>query len=112
VIAIKRPPRRRLDFGVRYAVAFGGGVVSFLSPCVQPLVPVYLSLVTGLDVAAVTDTGRGQALRVGRDTAGFVAGFTAVFVALGLTATLTPTAAENPHRRLPRQRTGRDPSTR
>jgi cytochrome c-type biogenesis protein len=74
---------------VRYAVAFGGGVVSFLSPCVLPLVPVYLSLVTGLDVADVTGTARGQVLRVGRDTAAFVAGFSAVFIALGLTATAT-----------------------
>ena len=74
---------------MRYAVAFSGGVVSFLSPCVLPLVPVYLSLVTGLDVAEVTGTMRGQMWRVGRDTAGFVAGFTAVFIALGLTATAT-----------------------
>jgi cytochrome c-type biogenesis protein len=74
---------------VRYVVAFGGGVVSFLSPCVLPLVPVYLSLVTGLDVAEVTSTVRGQVLRVSRDTAAFVAGFTAVFIALGLTATAT-----------------------
>jgi len=75
--------------GVGYAAAFGGGVVSFLSPCVLPLVPVYLSLVTGLDVAEVTGTVRGQLLRVGRDTAGFIAGFAAVFIALGLTATVT-----------------------
>jgi len=74
---------------VGYAAAFGGGVVSFLSPCVLPLVPVYLSLITGLDVAVVTATARGRALRVGRDTAGFIAGFTAVFIALGLTATAT-----------------------
>jgi cytochrome c-type biogenesis protein len=76
-------------FVVRYAVAFGGGVVSFLSPCVLPLVPVYLSLITGLDVAEVTGPARPQALRVGRDTGAFIAGFTAVFVALGLTATAT-----------------------
>jgi cytochrome c biogenesis protein CcdA len=41
---------------MRYVVAFGGGVVSFLSPCVLPLVPVHLSPVTGLDVTAVTGT--------------------------------------------------------
>jgi cytochrome c-type biogenesis protein len=88
VIAINRATETS-RFSVRYAVAFGGGVVSFLSPCVLPLVPVYLSLVTGLDVAEVTGTVRGQLLRVGRDTTGFVAGFTAVFIALGLTATAT-----------------------
>jgi cytochrome c-type biogenesis protein len=74
---------------VGYAAAFAGGVVSFLSPCVLPLVPVYLSLVTGLDVAEVTGGVRGQLLRVGRDTVGFIAGFSAVFIALGLTATAT-----------------------
>jgi cytochrome c-type biogenesis protein len=78
-----------MSSGVGYAAAFGGGVVSFLSPCVLPLVPVYLSLVTGLDVAEVTGTVRGQLLRVGRDTAAFIAGFSAVFIALGLTASAT-----------------------
>ena len=34
-----------------YFAAFGGGVVSFLSPCVLPLLPGYLSMVTGLDLA-------------------------------------------------------------
>ena len=36
--------------GISYAIAFGGGVVSFLSPCVLPLVPVYLSITTGIGV--------------------------------------------------------------
>jgi len=72
---------------VGYAAAFAGGVVSFLSPCVLPLVPVYLSLITGLDVTEVTGTPRGRLLRVGRDTGLFIAGFSAVFIALGLTAT-------------------------
>jgi len=36
-----------------YVIASGGGLVSFLSPCVLPLVPVYLSMVTGLEVAQV-----------------------------------------------------------
>jgi hypothetical protein len=42
---------QRLKFDMRYVVAFGGGSVSFLPPCVLPLTPAYLSLVTGLDVA-------------------------------------------------------------
>ncbi|HEY9475795.1 MAG TPA: cytochrome c biogenesis protein CcdA, partial [Mycobacteriales bacterium] len=44
--------------GVGYAVAFGGGVVSFLSPCVLPLVPVYLSVTTGIGVAELAGGGR------------------------------------------------------
>jgi cytochrome c-type biogenesis protein len=72
---------------VGYAVAFGGGVVSFLSPCVLPLVPGYLSVVTGLEVSEVTEAPRHHLTRITRDTALFVAGFTAVFVVLGLSAT-------------------------
>jgi cytochrome c-type biogenesis protein len=67
--------------GTGYAVAFGGGVLSFLSPCVLPLVPGYLSLTTGV--------GRGGAVRAGTL---FVAGFSAVFVLLGLSATALGTA--------------------
>ena len=36
-----------------YLAALGGGVVSFLSPCVLPLLPAYLSIVTGLDIAVL-----------------------------------------------------------
>ena len=38
-----------------YLAAFGGGIVSFLSPCVLPLVPGYLSMVTGLDLAELEE---------------------------------------------------------
>jgi cytochrome c-type biogenesis protein len=69
-----------------YLAAFGGGVVSFLSPCVLPLVPGYLSMVTGLDLAELQDGSRTQARQVVVTTATFVAGFGAVFVALGLSA--------------------------
>jgi cytochrome c-type biogenesis protein len=70
-----------------YLTAFGGGVVSFLSPCVLPMVPAYLSMVTGLDVATIQEGRRENAVAVLRTTALFVVGFGAVFVALGLSAT-------------------------
>ena len=73
--------------GVGYAAAFGGGVISFLSPCVLPIVPAYLSVITGLDVAEITGGSRRQMGRVARDTGLFVAGFSTVFILLGLTAT-------------------------
>lgn len=63
-------------------VAFGAGMLSFLSPCVLPLVPGYLSLMSGLS-AADLQTERARVLRA---TLLFVAGFTVVFVALGATA--------------------------
>ncbi|MER5372289.1 cytochrome c biogenesis protein CcdA [Streptomyces sp. NPDC002553] len=65
---------------VALPVAVLGGLVSFFSPCVLPLVPGYLSYVTG-----VTGTDLGEARR-GRMVAGaslFVLGFTAVFVSSG-----------------------------
>lgn len=69
------------------AVAFVGGVVSFASPCVLPLVPAYLSVITGLGTTAVREGGRRHSRRVLVTAGGFVAGFTAVFVALGLSVT-------------------------
>ena len=69
-----------------YLAAFGGGVVSFLSPCVLPLLPGYLSMVTGLDLAELEEGTHAQIRRVVVTTGTFVAGFGAVFVALGLSA--------------------------
>src|SRR5258708_5951927 len=70
-----------------YLAAFGGGVVSFLSPCVLPLVPGYLSMVTGLDLSELQDQSGVHTRRIVTTTAWFVAGFGAVFVVWGLSAT-------------------------
>ncbi len=67
-------------------VAFGAGMLSFLSPCVLPLVPGYVSMVSGL---SATDIAAGHPPRpapVVRGVLGFVAGFTLVFTALGAAA--------------------------
>jgi cytochrome c-type biogenesis protein len=67
------------------AVAFAGGLLSFLSPCVLPLVPSYLGFVTGMTLPELqTGNGRRQALV---HALLFVLGFSLVFVVLGLTAT-------------------------
>ena len=66
--------------------AFGGGIVSFLSPCVLPMVPAYLSMVTGLDVAELREGERRHVGRIVRDTGLFILGFGSVFVVLGLGA--------------------------
>lgn len=100
---------------VGFLVAFGAGILSFLSPCVLPLVPGYLSMVTGLEAAelegltsaepgeATIEAGRGSGvatvtaapaqIRVRppltpllRGILLFVAGFTLVFVGLGAAA--------------------------
>ena len=70
-----------------YLAAFGGGVVSVLSPCVLPLLPGYLSMVTGLDLADIQETSRVHVRRVIGTTSLFIAGFGTVFIALGLSAT-------------------------
>lgn len=64
--------------------AFLGGLVSFLSPCVLPVIPAYVSVVTGLSVTSVQAGGRAQLSQVMKTAGGFVLGFSAVFVALGL----------------------------
>ncbi len=91
-------------------VAFGAGMLSFVSPCVLPLVPAYVSMVSGLSATelaaigagrgaaavpataggtgpvravAVPTTVRGARSRVVRGILAFIAGFTVVFVALG-----------------------------
>jgi cytochrome c-type biogenesis protein len=67
--------------------AFGAGIISFLSPCVLPIVPAYLSLITGLSVGDVREGNVKVLPRIAYDTALFVAGFTVVFVLLGLITT-------------------------
>jgi cytochrome c-type biogenesis protein len=66
------------------AVAFLAGLLSFLSPCVLPVVPSYLSYVTGISGVAEMQKRRHLALL---HAALFVLGFTLIFVALGATAT-------------------------
>jgi cytochrome c-type biogenesis protein len=66
------------------AVAFLAGLLSFLSPCVLPVVPSYLSYVTG--ISGVAEMQRRRHLAV-LHAALFVIGFTLIFVALGATAT-------------------------
>jgi cytochrome c-type biogenesis protein len=73
--------------GTGLVAAFAGGVLSFTSPCVLPLVPAYLSVVTGLNVTSIQGGGRRHLRQVGWTAGGFVAGFTAVFVLLGLGVT-------------------------
>jgi cytochrome c-type biogenesis protein len=64
-------------------VAFAAGVISFLSPCVLPLVPGYLSLMSGVGTADLAVATKADTRRLLRSTLLFVAGFTVVFVALG-----------------------------
>ncbi len=66
-------------------VAFGAGMLSFLSPCVLPLVPGYVSMVSGLSAADLENAERRDLRPVLVGVAAFVLGFTLVFTALGAT---------------------------
>jgi cytochrome c-type biogenesis protein len=66
--------------------AFLGGLVSFLAPCVLPLVPGYLSAVSAVSADRLGEPGNAR--RVVLSSLPFVAGFTAVFVSLGVAASV------------------------
>jgi cytochrome c-type biogenesis protein len=71
-----------LSFGL--AVAFTAGLLSFLSPCVLPLIPSYITFITGLSLEDVQTSRRSALVH----SLLFVAGFTLIFVALGASATM------------------------
>lgn len=73
--------------GLSLPVAFLAGLVSFLSPCVLPLLPAYLSFMTGLTTTELAESDRPTA-RVLVPSLLFVLGFTIVFVGLGASASL------------------------
>ena len=78
---------------VNVLTAFLAGLVSFVSPCVLPLIPAYLSFITGSSVeelAAQTETA--ERMRVIGHALCFIAGFTVVFMSLGFTASAVGTA--------------------
>ena len=69
---------------VSLSIAFLAGLISFLSPCVLPLIPGYISYISGLSFDQLTD-GRKNLVLI--RTILFTLGFSLVFIALGLTAT-------------------------
>jgi cytochrome c-type biogenesis protein len=83
--------------------AFAVGLISFVSPCVLPLVPGYLSTISGVSFADIRD-GRGRTKVLGPALL-FCLAFTAMFVALGMTATGIGRTLQD-HRALLRQIAG------
>jgi cytochrome c-type biogenesis protein len=74
---------------ITMAGAFVAGLLSFLSPCVLPLIPSYITYITGLsfaDLQAEHTSGRVR-LQAMLHSLAFIAGFTAVFILLGASAT-------------------------
>src|SRR6266699_5989732 len=78
---------------VNILVAFAGGLLSFLSPCVLPLVPGYISLMSGVSIDHLTSEGSSVARRaVILNSLAFNAGLSVIFLALGGTAGLVGSA--------------------
>ena len=75
---------------VGFATSFLAGLLSFVSPCVLPIVPGYLSFISGINVSRMKDGVKdaGQLRRVVLTSLAFVLGFSTVFVSLGAAATL------------------------
>src|SRR5712692_7941409 len=67
--------------------AFVAGLVSFLSPCVLPLVPGYVSLISGVGVEELKSQESQLLRKVMLNSIGFILGFSVVFVALGAIST-------------------------
>ena len=76
------------EFVSNIPLAFGAGLISVFSPCVMPLMPAYLSLISGVSVEEM-EKGVGDSdlrRRVIRSCLGFIAGFSTVFILMGIGA--------------------------
>jgi cytochrome c-type biogenesis protein len=79
-----------MNESVSLAAAVVAGLVSFISPCVLPIVPGYLSFISGVNLSQLRsdEAPAGLWQRVGVTSLAFVLGFSTVFVSLGAAATL------------------------
>ena len=70
-------------------IAFSAGLLSFVSPCVLPLVPSYVTYITGVSFKELTDVGAGSRLRWATISHSlcFIIGFSLVFILMGASAT-------------------------
>lgn len=75
-----------MENSVSLAVAFAAGLLSFLSPCVLPLVPSYLGFITGMSLDELSGNQNRRAVLV--PALLFTAGFSLVFLIMGASATL------------------------
>jgi cytochrome c-type biogenesis protein len=76
-----------MGFEVGLGSAFFAGLLAFVSPCILPMVPIFLCYIAGIGVAELDGSdGEISARRLLPPAVAFVAGFTVVFVALGATA--------------------------
>jgi cytochrome c-type biogenesis protein len=74
--------------GLSLPLVFAAGVVSFISPCVLPLVPGYLATISGVSFERIAERAPGVTRHVAVASALFFAGFLIVFIALGASASV------------------------
>src|SRR5438445_10412433 len=72
--------------GLTFTTAFIAGMLSFISPCILPLAPGYVAMISGLSVEQLRDKPQGLRRRVLLNALLFVLGFSILFVALGASA--------------------------
>lgn len=88
-----------MEENVTLLAAFGAGLLSFISPCVLPLIPGYLSYISGMSLDEMRGMGAGGAAvavaappearrRVVMSSLAFILGFSIVFIALGASASV------------------------
>lgn len=77
------------EVSVTYIGALLAGFLSFISPCVLPLIPGYLSFISGLSIDQLSDISRRKEnmMKVGINSLLFVLGFSTIFILLGASAT-------------------------
>lgn len=77
-----------METQISFGIAFAAGILSFLSPCVLPLIPGYISFLSGVSLKDLKDGKHHKKvlLKAGWTSVFFVAGFSAVFIALGASA--------------------------
>lgn len=74
---------------VSFSLAFIAGLLTFASPCIFPLIPAYVSYITGISFDELKETGRGDIQRKTLiHSLFFILGFSLVFIALGASASL------------------------
>jgi cytochrome c-type biogenesis protein len=77
------------DVSITYIGALFAGFLSFVSPCVLPLIPGYLSFISGVSIDQLADKSKRKEnlIKVGSSSLLFVLGFSTVFILLGASAT-------------------------
>jgi len=81
---------------ISYLIAFSAGLLSFVSPCVLPLIPGYLSFITGFSYEDIVEKeGKGIRMVTAGHSLLFILGFSTVFITLGMSITVLGSFASN-----------------